>query len=221
MTSFDFVRKSMVAAALLVSAASAHAVSYAISNDQAGWLASVQGIGPTTFGTGTFVGVGCNPGAACDEVGLNGLPGVSFALSGPGSASFSNGLLNNLGVQNNDPDPPTIGMLTWTFDTPQNGWGGTFNMPTGNGLSFEALDLNLGWIDVTSVDLNQSLDGFLGFSSADRFSGVRVSTFSNPTGSSYVMTDVSIARAEVPEPTSLALLGLGLAGLGLARRRKA
>ena len=35
-----------------------------------------------------------------------------------------------------------------------------------------------------------------------------------------VSLDINAARAPVPEPTTLALFGLGLAGLGFARRRK-
>jgi hypothetical protein len=216
MSASKHLRSALVGAALVVSATGAQAASYSVSNDFAGWLGSVEAMGPTTFGTGTFVGVGCAPGVACDGVAVNGLPGVSFATGGPASsASYDGGLLNNLV----DGD-----YLEWTLATPQNGWGGTFQMALGNGLAFQVLDLpegleNLGWVDVVTVGAGTELNGFLGFSSTERFGGIRV--FADPGASSYRMTDVSIARAEVPEPGSLALLGLGLAGLGLARRRKA
>jgi hypothetical protein len=216
----SLVRKAMVAGALLAWAASAQAASFNISTSQAGWLASVQAMGPTTFGTGTFVGVGCAPGVACSGVAVNGLPGVSFATGGPSSSvSYDGGLLNNLVAGD---------YLEWTFTTPQNGWGGTFQMALNNGLAFQANDLSLGWIDVTSVGRDQELNGFLGFSSTDRFLGVRVFALqTNPpsptAASSYKMTDVSIARAEqaaAPEPTSLALFGLAGAALTVARRRR-
>jgi hypothetical protein len=205
------MKKTVLALALAGIGTMAHAVSYNISNDQGGWLASVQAIGPTTFGTGTFTGVGCPPGVACDDVAVNGLPGVSFAQNGPGSASYDGGLLNNLSAS---------GYLEWTFATPQNGWGGTFQMAQNNGLSFQAKDKNLGWIDVTIVGEGQTLDGFLGFSSADQFSGVRVSGLAG-NATSYRMTDVSIAAA-IPEPETYVLMLAGLAALGFfAGRRKA
>jgi len=90
-------------------------------------------------------------------------------------------------------------------------------MAVNNGLSMTANDLVLGWTDVTSVGTNQSLNGFLGFTSADRFSGVRVGAICG-AASSYRMDTFAVAA--VPEPSSWALMAGGLALVWFCLRRR-
>lgn len=202
--------KTTVALALAGIGSMAHAVSYDINNSLSAWLTSAGTVGANVIGIGTFVGDGCPPGVACNGVKTQSVPGVSIAQQGGGSASYngSNLLNNNAGSS----------YLEWTFAKPQNGWGGTFTMPVGNGLSITANDHVLGWIDVTSVGAGQSLNGFLGFTSADKFSGVRVSAIGG-SASSYLQSDFSVAA--VPEPETYAMMMAGLLALGLRARRKA
>ena len=192
--------RALAVSALVTAASGASAASFNISNDFQGWLASIAA--NPVLGTGTFVADPQNPTIPV----LSGLPGVTFTPNGGSVAFNSPNLTNTL----------TSGaFLEWTFDTPQSGWGGTFDIGSGtnNGIQFQA---NPGgtFVDVDFFTAGQTYNGFYGFSSDETFTAVRV------IGAgfvSYNQRDVSIAA--VPEPTTGALTGLGLASLAFFGRR--
>ncbi|MET0048587.1 MAG: DVUA0089 family protein, partial [Sedimenticola sp.] len=101
-----------------------------------------------------------------------------------------------------------------------------------SGLSWDALlSLSLG-IDTYTVVLTQFNNDFIsGDPVTGSWSGAGVSNFVDVSGSQRTsayafdisgdyITDVTGFQVDVPEPATLTLMGLGLAGIGFARKKK-
>jgi len=116
--------------------------------------------------------------------------------------------------------PATVITLTYGPDLVNDIGGSSIDITFGNvgysfaGASFNGEDFNFPGTTITVTGYSSNFTGDWGAGPHDVWVNWQGLT---PDSSSYVTIDVAAA----PEPASMALLGVGLAGLGLIRRKRA
>jgi hypothetical protein len=173
----------------------------------------VNGVGPTQIGTEVGEDIVFTSGSVNSFVGDT----IGYGLEGNGSWNMAFGPFT--GSNSNT-------MMTYTFnDGPINAVGGFMNYSTGRSGAVLIEALGLGMVVLESFDLiTDAPISTPGATNAGAFRGI--SRMSNDivafryTGRFGVLDDLTFSRADaIPEPTTLALFGLSLAGLGFTRRK--